>query len=76
MQARFSASMKRAVVSCRSRAAVSGSERSGPATIAWTLRQPGVTAAIVGARNAGQVEGIIGGGDWKLTPEEVAEIEA
>ncbi len=48
----------------------------GEAAIAWTLRQPGVTAAIVGARNAGQVEGIIGGGDWTLTPEEIAEIEA
>ncbi len=48
----------------------------GEAAIAWTLRHPAVTAAIVGARNAGQVEGIIGGGDWKLTPEEIAEIEA
>ena len=47
----------------------------GEAAIAWTLRRPAVTAAIVGARNAGQVEGIVGGGDWKLTPGEIAEIE-
>ena len=48
---------------------------AGEAAIAWTLRLPAVTAAIVGARNAAQVEGIVGGGDWKLTPEEIAEIE-
>ena len=48
---------------------------AGEAAIAWTLRLPAVTAAIVGARNAGQVEGIIGGGDWKLAPGEIAEIE-
>ena len=48
---------------------------AGEAAIAWTLRRPAVTAAIVGARNAGQVEGIVGGGDLELTPEEIAEIE-
>ncbi len=48
---------------------------AGEAAIAWTLRLPSVTAAIVGARNAGQVEGIVGGGDWTLTPAEIAEIE-
>jgi aryl-alcohol dehydrogenase-like predicted oxidoreductase len=35
-----------------------------------------VTAAIVGARNPKQVDGIIGAMDFLLTPEEVAEIEA
>jgi len=43
--------------------------------IAWTLRNPAVTGAIVGGRSARQVEGIIGGADFQLTPEEVAEIE-
>ena len=43
--------------------------------IAWTLRNPAVTGAIVGGRNARQVEGIIGGADFKLTLEEAAEIE-
>ena len=49
--------------------------RRDEAAIAWTLRRPAVTAAIVGARNAGQVEGVMGAGDWRLTPEEIAEVE-
>jgi aryl-alcohol dehydrogenase-like predicted oxidoreductase len=47
----------------------------GQAAVAWTLRLPVVTGAIVGARNAGQVEGVMGAGDWRLTPEEIAEVE-
>jgi aryl-alcohol dehydrogenase-like predicted oxidoreductase len=48
----------------------------GEVAIAWTLRHPAVTAAIVGARNAKQVDGIIGAIEFRLTPEEIAEIEA
>ncbi|HSQ38436.1 MAG TPA: aldo/keto reductase [Acidimicrobiia bacterium] len=48
----------------------------GEVAIAWTLRHPAVTAAIVGARNAGQVDGVIGAVDCPLTAEDVAEIEA
>jgi aryl-alcohol dehydrogenase-like predicted oxidoreductase len=44
--------------------------------IAWTLRNPAVTGAIVGARNAKQVEGIIGAATFRLTPDEIKEIEA
>ncbi len=47
----------------------------GQAAVAWTLRLPSVTAAIVGARNAGQVDGAMGAGDWRLTSEEIAEVE-
>ncbi|HEY5910298.1 MAG TPA: aldo/keto reductase [Verrucomicrobiae bacterium] len=47
----------------------------GEVAIAWTLRQPAVTGAIVGARNAGQVDGIIGAGTFRLTAAEIAEIE-
>lgn len=47
----------------------------GEVAIAWTLHNPHVTAAIVGARNAGQVEGIIGGMELHLMSEDVAEIE-
>ena len=32
--------------------------------------------AIVGARNPGQIDGIIGAGDFRLSDEEAAEIEA
>lgn len=47
----------------------------GETAIAWTLRQPAVTAAIVGARNARQVEGVVGAADFRLSVEEIAEVE-
>ncbi|HEV2705420.1 MAG TPA: aldo/keto reductase [Pyrinomonadaceae bacterium] len=47
----------------------------GETAIAWTLRHAAVTGAIVGARSPRQVEGIIGAGDFRLTEEEVREIE-
>ena len=47
----------------------------GQVAIAWTLRNPAVTGAIVGARNAKQVEGNVGAADLSLTAEEIAEIE-
>jgi aryl-alcohol dehydrogenase-like predicted oxidoreductase len=47
----------------------------GQIAIAWALRNPAVTGAIVGARNAKQVEGNIGAADVCLTDEEIAEIE-
>jgi len=47
----------------------------GEVAIAWTLRRPEVTAAIVGARKPGQVNGIIGAAEWRLTPAELGEIE-
>jgi len=49
---------------------------AGEVAIAWTLRHPAVTAAIVGARNPRHVEGIIGAMEFRLTPQEVAEVEA
>jgi aryl-alcohol dehydrogenase-like predicted oxidoreductase len=42
--------------------------------VAWTLGWPGVTGAIVGARDAAQVEGWIGAGSLRLTAEDQAEI--
>jgi aryl-alcohol dehydrogenase-like predicted oxidoreductase len=47
----------------------------GEVAIAWTLRLPAVTGAIVGARNAKQAEGVLRAGELKLLPEEIAEIE-
>jgi len=46
----------------------------GEVAIAWTLRHPAVTAAIVGMRNASQVDGVIGAADFRLSPAEVDEI--
>lgn len=48
----------------------------GEAAIAWTLRRPEVTGTIVGARNARQASEVMRGGEFRLQPEEIAEIEA
>jgi aryl-alcohol dehydrogenase-like predicted oxidoreductase len=47
---------------------------AGEAAIAWTLRRPEVTGAIVGVRTPEQVPGIIGAGEFRLSQEEIAEI--
>jgi len=47
----------------------------GQVAIAWTLRSPAVTGAIVGARNAKQVEGNVDAANLRLTNKEIAEIE-
>jgi aryl-alcohol dehydrogenase-like predicted oxidoreductase len=47
----------------------------GEVAIAWTLRHPAVTGAIVGARNAKQVEGVVGGAELQLTAAEAKQIE-
>ena len=49
---------------------------AGEVAIAWTLRHPAITAAIVGMRSAKQVDGVIGAAEFRLSPEEIAEIEA
>jgi aryl-alcohol dehydrogenase-like predicted oxidoreductase len=47
---------------------------AGEVAIAWTLQNPAVTAAIVGGRNAGQVDGISKAWDFRLSEEDQAEI--
>lgn len=47
----------------------------GEVAIAWTLRLPAVTGAIVGARSAEQVEGFIGAMDFRLSPAEQKDLE-
>jgi len=47
----------------------------GEVAIAWTLRNPAVTGAIVGARNARQAEGVMRAGELRLSDKEVREIE-
>jgi aryl-alcohol dehydrogenase-like predicted oxidoreductase len=44
--------------------------------IAWVLRRPEVTAAIVGARRPSQIEETAPAGDWTLSQEDIAEIDA
>ena len=47
---------------------------AGEVAIAWTLRHPAVTAAIVGMRSADQVKGVIGALEFRLTEEEIREL--
>jgi len=44
--------------------------------VAWVLRNPAVTGAIVGARRPGQMRGVAGAAEFRLSPREVAELEA
>jgi aryl-alcohol dehydrogenase-like predicted oxidoreductase len=44
--------------------------------IAWVLRRVEVTAAIVGARRPSQIEETAVAGDWVLSAEDMAEIDA
>jgi aryl-alcohol dehydrogenase-like predicted oxidoreductase len=44
--------------------------------VAWVLRRPEVTSAIVGARGPGQIEAVAPASDWRLTEAEISEIQA
>lgn len=44
-------------------------------SVAWTLRHPAVTAAIVGARRADQVDGFIGAAEFDLSDADAERIE-
>jgi aryl-alcohol dehydrogenase-like predicted oxidoreductase len=44
--------------------------------IAWVLRRPEVTSAIVGARKPSHIEGTVEAGDWELGTQDIAEIDA
>jgi aryl-alcohol dehydrogenase-like predicted oxidoreductase len=48
---------------------------AGETAIAWTLRHPAVTAAIVGMRSAEQAKGVMGALEFRLSAEEIAEID-
>lgn len=48
----------------------------GEVAIAWTLNNPAVTAAIVGLRHPDQVRGVIGALEFRLSSDEVSQIEA
>lgn len=48
----------------------------GNVAVAWTLANPAVTAAIVGARRPEQVEQNLAVLGWELTPADLAEIQA
>jgi len=64
-----------ALVECLRQIARRHNRSAGEAAIAWTLHNAAVTGAIVGARNAGQAEGVMRAGELHLTDEDVSEIE-
>ena len=56
--------------------AASHGRTPGEVAIAWVLRNPTVTGAIVGARRPGQLKELVGAADWRLTAAEADEIDA
>jgi aryl-alcohol dehydrogenase-like predicted oxidoreductase len=48
----------------------------GVVAVAWTLRNPAVTAAIVGGRSSGQVDGVAPALTFRLTEEEYGRINS
>ncbi len=49
---------------------------AGEIAIAWTLRNPLVTGAIVGLRSRQQLDGVIGAAEFRLSQDELNEIDA
>ncbi len=47
----------------------------GEVAIAWVLKNPAITGAIVGSRSAKQIDGIIGAASFTLSSAEISEIE-
>ncbi len=47
----------------------------GVVAIAWTLRNPAVTGAIVGARRPSQVDGIFPSVQFRLSPQEIEQLD-
>jgi aryl-alcohol dehydrogenase-like predicted oxidoreductase len=43
--------------------------------LAWVLRDPAITGAIVGIRNEDEARTMLGGARWQLTSQEIAAIE-
>jgi aryl-alcohol dehydrogenase-like predicted oxidoreductase len=48
----------------------------GEVAIAWTLRHPAITAAIVGARNPRQIDELAGALTFRLSADEVNELDS
>ncbi len=44
-------------------------------TINWTTSQPGITTALCGAKRPDQISETAGGGGWRLTDEQLAQID-
>jgi aryl-alcohol dehydrogenase-like predicted oxidoreductase len=49
-------------------------KKPGQTALRWLIQQPGLTAAIVGARRPSQVEENVGAADWALSDADLAEL--
>lgn len=49
---------------------------AGEVAVAWTLRNPAVTGAIVGARRPSQVDGFIGAAEFAIPEEDLQQLDA
>jgi aryl-alcohol dehydrogenase-like predicted oxidoreductase len=65
-----------ALVECMREIANNHNRSVGEVAVAWTLRHPAVTGAIVGARNARQAEQVMRAAELNLNEVEVSEIES
>jgi len=43
--------------------------------IAWTIGQPGITAALCGAKRADQIRETAGAASWEMTADQLARID-
>jgi aryl-alcohol dehydrogenase-like predicted oxidoreductase len=71
---RFSANME--LVDKLTAVAQKNNCTTAQAAIAWVLRLPAVTSAIVGVRNTQQVDEVIPAGDLNLSPADIKTIDA
>ncbi|MDP3659995.1 aldo/keto reductase [Phenylobacterium sp.] len=65
-----------AVVEAVSKVAQDRGATNMQVALAWVLNNPAITSPIVGASKLGQLDEVITASDFKLTPEEVAALEA
>jgi len=63
-------------VTARLKELAAGYEKSvAQLAIAWVLGNPAVTVALVGMRNEKELQENVAAGNWKLTPDDRAEID-
>ena len=68
--------MDREIVGAVQRVAERHGVNMAQIALAWVLQNPAVTAPIIGASKPGHLEDAVAALAIKLTPEEVAELEA
>jgi aryl-alcohol dehydrogenase-like predicted oxidoreductase len=76
MSARFLSDANRAVADKLAAFAEARNHTLLELAFSWLLARPNVASVIAGASTAAQVEQNVAAAEWKLTPEELAEIDA